>query len=244
MRKYDKYVIEVIHLNGNKQIRKADNPTSYNETISLYRKIKEETYNSNITINVVGISDEERGLIFSKKNSNTDNQQKDIKEMIDVLYETSTELQKKLDNIKDMADLANKRKSNLEHLLVEAIDAEILTEDEKIKIFDEMRETVLTRRDYKILDSIRASTESDLSLVVRKIKQISNAYDKCINKNTNILNELISDNNTKHNHVVREYEYRNHKERINLMKQLQGKYDRIVNIEDRKVLACYNKCGA
>ncbi len=246
MRKYDKYVIEIIHLNGNKQIRKADNPESYNETISLYHTIKEETYNDNITINVIGISDEERGIIFSKKNSSTDNQQKDIKEMIDVLYETSLELQKRLNNVKDMVDLTNKRRSNLEHLLIEAIDAETLTEGEKVKIFDEMRETVLTRRDYKILDSIRLSTKNDLSLIINKTKSISRTYDQCIKVSSNIIDELINneDSKLKETHLVKEYEYKNHKERINLMKQLQGKYDKIVNLEDKNTLACYNKCTA
>ncbi|MGJ0846566.1 hypothetical protein ACR77J_07750 [Tissierella praeacuta] len=244
MRKYDRYVIEIIHLNGGKQIRKAEDSSDYRSTISLYREIKENSYNSNTTINLVGISDSERGLIFTKRNSAADNQKKNIKELIDIIHETSIELNQQLKNISDMVDLSNKRKNGLEHLLVEAVDTECLTEEQKIDIFNQMRETILTRRDYKILDSIRQQTQKDIGLILKLIKQVSNTYDETIKINANILKELIENDDTKYKevHLIREYEYKNHKERINLMSQLKGKYDRIANLEDRKVLACYNKC--
>ena len=244
MKKYDKYVIELIHLNGNKQIKKADNPKCYNATISLYREIKDSMYNNNVTINVVGISDSERGIIFTKKNSTTDNQRRNIKELIDVILESSTELKQQLSNIRDMVDLSNKRKNGLEHLLIEAIDTEVLTTEEKLRIFDEMRENVLTRRDYKILDGIRIDVYSDVTAIVEMITKTSNTYDSRIVKNSSIIQELIQNENTEYKdvHLIREYEYRTQKERIGLMSQLKSKYDKIINMEDKKVLACYNKC--
>lgn len=244
MRKYNKYVIEVIHLNGNKQIRKAENSSCYRSTIKLYREIKETLYNSNVTINLIGISDSERGLIFTKKNSSTDDQRKNIKELIDTIFEASSELNQQLKKISDMVGLSNKRKNGLEHLLVEAVDTECLTVEQKIDIFNQMRETILTRRDYKILDNIRQKTEKDIELIIEKIIKISDAYDNSIETSVSILKELIENENTgyKDVHLIKEYEYKDHKDRINLMKQLEKKYDRIVNVDEKKVLACYNKC--
>jgi hypothetical protein len=44
MKKFNNYVIEIIHLNGNKQIKKADDPSSYKKTMSLYKKNKRRNF--------------------------------------------------------------------------------------------------------------------------------------------------------------------------------------------------------
>ena len=150
----------------------------------------------------------------------------------------------KLNHIKDTYSLIEKKKSNIEHLFIEAIDAETITNEEKIKIFDNIREITLERRDYKILNNIRELIHKDVIKISKMFEEMLDIYNTNINKNKNILNELIYNENTKlkNVHLIREYPYKNHKERINLTKQLKPKYDKIVDVPERKVLACYNKC--
>lgn len=67
MCKYNTYAIEIIHLNGNKQLREADDNTSYKETLALYHDVKENYINKDVVINFMGYADNKQGIIFTKK---------------------------------------------------------------------------------------------------------------------------------------------------------------------------------
>ncbi len=56
MCKYNTYAIEIVHLNGNKQLREAEDNSSYNSTIALYNDIKEEYIARDVVINFVGLT--------------------------------------------------------------------------------------------------------------------------------------------------------------------------------------------
>lgn len=71
-------------------------------------------------------------------------------------------------------------------------------------------------------------------------------YEGIINTNTEISQDLIhnDDSRFRKTHVVREYPYKTFKEKSKLTNQLKDKYDKIIDLDDRNVLACYKKCVA
>lgn len=244
MRKYSNYIIEIIHLNGNKQIKKCNNTSCYKSTLSLYKETRENYAGKNVTINFVGISEEERCIIFSKKNSRSEDNKKDIKTLIDDITILSSELSNKLREVSDMTSLIDKRKSNIEHLFIESINVDILDDNKKIDVFNQLREITLERRDYKILNQIKSAIINEVKDIIKLSDFISKEYDRIIQTHTNISESLITDENShlKDTHVVKEYAYKNFKERMNLMNQLKPKYDKIVHDDVNKKLLCYNKC--
>lgn len=247
-RKYDRYVVEIIHLNGNKQIKKNDNPESYTSMINFYKIIKNEymNYEGVVKINFVGISDYERKIIFTKKNSIIEENSKNIIDLLNIIVNASDKLHSVLENANKKINVMNKEKSNIEHLLIESINAEEISDEDKLKTFNKLREITLKRRDYKILNDVRLKLNCNLNLIKTKSKDMLKEYENIINTNTQISQDLIHNEDSKFRktHVVREYPYKTFKEKNTLTNQLKNKYDKIIDLSDRSVLACYKKCVA
>lgn len=245
MCKYNTYAIEIIHLNGNKQLREAEDNTSYNSTIALYHEVKEQYIDKDVVINFVGLTVEnEQGLIFSKKNTIIEGERKSIKNLMTTILEASKQLQEQYRIIGDKESYYDKKKSNIDHLFIEAVDIEELTDEEKINIFNEIRDVNLMRRDYKILNNIRANTHNDVNYIVQKAQNILNEYDKHIQKNSNKLKDLIKrDAKRTEVHLIKEIPYKDFKDRMKIMNEITKDYDKVIHFPERKVIACYNKCG-
>lgn len=244
MCKYNSYAIEIVHLNGNKQLREAEDNTSYKDTMTLYNKVKEEYIDHCVTINFVGLTkDNEQKIIFSKKSSIIEGEKRNIEDLILTILEASKQLQEQYKIIKNKIAYYDKKKSNIDHLLVEAVDVETITDEEKVRIFDEIREINLIRRDYKILNTIREKTHSDVNYIVQKAQYIANEYNKNIQHNSRKLTDLINrEPKSTGIHLIREIQYKDSTDKIRLMREAEKKYDKVINFPERKVIACYNKC--
>lgn len=243
MCKYNTYAIEIIHLNGNRQLRETQNPESYKSTMSLYRQIKENYTDKDVIINFIGLREGEKKIFFTKKNNSFEEDNQNIKELIDTIYESSKELQKRFENIKNKVAIYDKKKSNIDHLLVEAVDVSQLTEEDKAKIFDKLREINLLRRDYKMLNNVRWKCQREINFLVQNSQKILNSYEKNIKINNGKLKDLIDrDGKQVKMHIVKEYPYKSFKHRMHLMKQVEKKYDRVINLSEQNKLVCYNKC--
>lgn len=245
MCKYNTYAIEIVHINGNRQLREAKDSFSYNSTISLYHDVKEKYISQDVIINFLGFTkDNEQGVIFSKRNTIIENERRSMKELMETIYEASKQLQELYKVISGKEDYYNKKKSNIDHLFIEAIDIDDFTEEEKAKVFDEIRDVNLMRRDYKILNGVKASTHTNLNYIVQKSKQILDKYNEHIDKNNNKLRSLINrDSEYIGVHLIKEIHYKDFQDRIKIMKRIEKQYDRVVHLPERNVLACYNKCG-
>ena len=62
MCKYNSYAVEIVHLNGNKQIKEAENNSDYNSTITLYHDIKEDYMDKDVTINFLGFTENDEQI--------------------------------------------------------------------------------------------------------------------------------------------------------------------------------------
>ena len=245
MRKYSNYAVEIVNLNGNRQIREADDSKNYNDTICLYHNIKEEYMNRDIAINFVGLTSEgEQGIIFTKKNTLIEDEKRNVRDLINTITEATKQLQEQYRVIADKMAYYDKKKSNIDHLFVEAVDIDSLTEEDKAEIFDEIREVNLMRRDYKILNSVRISTAQDLNYITQKSQNILKVYEKNIEINSGKLKDLINrSDNYSGVHLIKEISYRDEEERKTIVKMISKHYDKVVHLPERSVVACYNKCS-
>jgi len=246
MCKYNKYIVEVIHLNGNKEVIQNEKNTSYKATMQLYNRAKLDNEGKNVRINFVGLNDEEYKILFTKKFSVKDTTGNSIENLIKTLYETSNKLSEEFKNVIDRVGYIDKQKSRVEHLLIEAASSEHLTDETRIDIFNQFRSYLLERRDWKILSQIAINSKSQVNQIKDLIENVYDIYNTNISKHEEIIIDLMSDETEKSQykdvHLVRKYPYKNHKERINIVKQIEHKYHKIVHIPEEKVVACYNKC--
>ena len=69
-------------------------------------------------------------------------------------------------------------------------------------------------------------------------------YEKHIKNNSKKLKDLIKRSDDYSGvHLIKEFNYKDDKQKITIMKLVQNKYDRVIQFPERKVIACYNKCG-
>lgn len=244
MCKYNNYKIEVVHnLTKNKEVINSEDSTNYTNMISLYKKVKERFLSEDVIINFVGVNESEERIIFKKINNTNQVRSKKIKNLIDTIVECSEELEKEIRNVFSDKALLEKEKSNVRHLMIESIKADSIEDKTKIEAFDEFRSVLLKKRDLDIIHNICYLSNNDTKEIVKRINKISKTYDEKIRLSHKITLDLLEeDSKFRDTHMIKEYPYKNDKERINLMKQLQSKYDKIINNEDRKILSCYNKC--
>ena len=243
--KNKEYFIEITHkLTGNVEIIKAKQNASYKATLTKYKEAKQNYKGKNVDISLIGIVDDKTKVYFTKKcNPNEDVLEK-INTLIDTMENSAKELIDTLQQISDKASLLDKQKSNVQHLMIESVNAYTLSESDKIKAFDEYRKFYLERRDIKQLFYLYKALNKDVSELYSRICSVRNGYESQIDFNTKITLDLIENENSEYKdvHLIREYPYDNFKQRLNLMKQLDKKFDKIINDVDNNKLLCYNKC--
>ena len=106
--------------------------------------------------------------------------------------------------------------------------------DEKLKIINELEEVRHNRRINK--NEARklqlVYSKANIQEIIDKFNQIKIPIDT---KDYEYINGDLEEQ------MIKEIKYNSEKQRINLMKQIEGKYKKIINDEVRKVLICYNK---
>jgi hypothetical protein len=142
-----------------------------------------------------------------------------------------------------MLDLVNKEKSNFEHKHFEFVELEDLVDEYKIEKFDEYRSLLLRRRNIKDEAINLKNVKEQLNIIIentdRLHKRTRGFIDKAILSTESAITNTVPEELDKQ--VVKEIPYNNFKERINLMKQLQPKYDKIIVKDEENKLICYNK---
>lgn len=242
-KKYDTYAIEVIHMNGNRFVKEAEDNTSYNKTMTLYRKVKEDYMSENVTIDFIGYTEDEKGSIFTKRSTTIAQEERNIEDLVLCIVEATEQLQDQFEQVSEKIGYYDKEKSNIEHLMIEGSDVDDMTEQDKVKVFNKLRKNSLLRRDYKILQSLRAITKGDISQIESLSNSLMEKYNKTIVSNSRLTEKIIQrDQRAIDRHLIKRIPYQNDKQRLNTMKQIKGKYSKVINLSDEKVLACYNNC--
>jgi len=241
-------MIQVNYLNGNKENieyinNRPVNTSSYKEMMKVYKEVKEQYANLCISIDFVGITeDEQLNVLFTKKMINEENIENSF-ELIEQLNDIVNKLNTKAKESQDLLSLVDKEKSVFEHKYIEFAELEDLVDEYKIEKFDEYRSLLLKRRVIKDEAINLKNVKEQLDIIIenteRLYKRTVGYLNKAIECTESSITQTVPEDLDKQ--IVKEIKYNNFKERINLMKQLEHKYDKIINIEEENKLVCYNK---
>ena len=256
-RKYVNYKIEVTYLNGDKEVinNKEMDKSSYKEMLELYRETKEhyESENMCVKIDFIGVSeDRELNILWTKeiinreefnvverakevKQSDVLNIIKNIKDNLDILKEKSKFLAENLGTQDKKRDLLNHK--------IENCDSD--NPEVKLEIFNELQLVLNERRkvknDLKYIKILKSNIKSENI----RMETIYNIIDEFIDRTEYMENKTydFSDENIE-DKLCKTYKYKNFKEKINMMKQLEQskKYDKITIDESKMEIYAYTKC--
>ena len=237
--RYKRYVIELVYLNGNKEI--VDNMYNYTQAMCQYKQLKVNNQNKFTEINFVSIKGNTKNILFTKKYKRESNQS--ILELLDTLNTTLSHLETKQKNIGDQISLIDKRKNVFEHKFIEFVDINNLSDIDKSRLFDEYRRILLERRELKNEFANLQMTKPELDSIITNNKKLyektKNHVNKTIMDTNNMIQDIVPENVNRQ--IMTEFKYKNHKERVKLEKELKLKYDKVFNDESRLTLICYNK---
>ena len=253
-RKYIRYNIKFEYLDGHFRIAAIDetkyDKTKYKSMIDFYHNVLNTYKLKNVDkIRFQGIDKNNQIHVFftkeianekdldENKYTSMDNMEI-LKEMLDLI---STLNAREVNDMKDMKSIWDKKQDILLHQMENFDLAEFNEEiklEEKIKLFDQMQNIRKERR--KLKNDIGTLTDIKHKVNLDDLKNNLNEIFKRrvgrITKARFLTDELIEEL-----HIMKEVDYKNNKERIAYMKQLQNKYDKVVNDEPHRKLICYNR---
>ena len=240
---YKSYKIRVINENGERYIKLNGNvdTTSYSTMTKYYHMTKHKHQDEDCKVEMVGAYDDGTigSIIFSKTFCKEIIEDKDLlkstDEIVDEIKSLLEILDRKNEYHNNMKGAFDKKQDILLHK-IETIKSLNVSEEalieEKLKIINDLEEVRHNRRLHKNENRKLQSLYSKIN-----IQEIINKFSQKIPsdiKNYEYIDGELEDQ------MMKEIKYKSDKQRINIMKQINGKYKRIVNDETRKVLMCYN----
>lgn len=149
-RKYEKYQIEVVYLNGDKETLKLAgiNTNSYTKMIEVYKNVKEKYSDEAKEIKFLGVTkDDQLEILFTKEFKNKINTYLD-KDFIDIAHEVAEKfnlLSKKLTHDEKMMSAMDKKIDVILHRLRLFKG----NNEKKIELFNLLQELEIKRTYYK-----------------------------------------------------------------------------------------------
>lgn len=247
--KYRRYKIIVNYLNGNKEEieyinNKPIDTSNYKEMMKVYKEVKEQYINLCTSIDFFGITeDEQLTIIFSKQNKTDEVNSENSFELIEKLNDIVNKLKQKSKEAQNLLCLVDKEKSVFEHKYIEFAELEDLVDEYKIEKFDEYRSLLLRRRVIKDEAINLKNVKEQLDIIIentdRLHKRTQGYINKAILSTESSIAQKVPEELDKQK--TTEYPYKDFKDRINIMKQLEHKFEKIVNVPEENKLVCYNK---
>jgi hypothetical protein len=164
-------------------------------------------------------------------------------ELIERLKEVVNKLNKKAEIAEDLLDLISKERTSYEHKYIEFVELEDLTDEYKIATFDELRRILLKRRVIKN-ETVNLKNNKDVINNIidntNKLHMRTHEYiDKVILSTESSITQTVPEEFDTQN--IKEYPYKTDKQRIGIMRDIEHKFDKIINLENEKKLVCYKR---
>lgn len=252
-RKYTEYHILVKYLNNTKEEINYStvDKSSYKEMLKLYNETKEQLKDECVTIEFCGKTEDDKlEIMFDKKIINPEIMQK--KEIIDRACSSDTEiilnnLVKAIDDLNMhrsyvgiQVGITSKKQDMLLHKIEHTRDCSL---EDKIKMFNELQEIRIERRKAKtgvtLLDNVFEKF-SENNIILKHVENIIKGNVDYIKKQEEKIVVIKDTKMAEQFKIMKEVPYRSFKERINLQKQLQGKYDKVFFDDVKMIITCYN----
>lgn len=244
-RMYESYKLKISDDDGERYIKinKNVDTSNYKEMIKFYNELKKRNEEKSCTIHFLGVDKNKiENIMFSKEYKKEVNNDKELltttDEIVGDIKHLLGLLERKKDYHHDMRSVLDKKNNIALHKIENIRLFEGSKEDlikEKIKIFDEMDKIIEERRTHK--------EELKKLSTLRKIIDLDNIIDNFNRVNIPIDEtdyKYLTDEVIEEKKILKEYTYRNDKERLNIMKQIENKYSKIVNDSVNNKLICYN----
>ena len=259
VRKYEYYDIKVTNIE-NSSIEKISilndekvDKANYKQMLEVYRGIKEDYKNQNVIIDFYGVSnDSTMNILYEKRfdiisNSNELNADDNMISLCEQLNYVCDKINNKQKQISNQKAIYDKRQDILLHQLenLQRKNLYELNEQEKenmLKIAIDIQDIRNQRREVKnessVFDSLRSRG------LITKINNLNNQIHKICFSKIEQLNDTMKkckQGNEKKLNKYEEIPYKDFKDRIRIMKEMQNKFDAVRYDESKKVVFCYDK---
>lgn len=258
-RKYQEYSIKITYLNGDTEDinYKGINTSSYKDMLNIYKDVKEEYKNESVIIDFIGKTENgELGILFQKKIINKDAELKEyaekvvnteIEDIIKDIYNSFKLLNDKRKFTYEQIGIYNKKQDVLLHK-IESFEND-LGDELKISIFDSLKELRECRRKLKndinkcvaFNGMLCSCKEIEDKLTTEKMEEILQKSIESINKINNKQYEYLSDEKAEELKIVKRVSYKNFKDRVKKINQLQKEYQKVYYDNSKMEIICYNK---
>jgi hypothetical protein len=245
-RKYQYYVIQVKYHNGdteelNTAKAKEDiNKSSYKEMLKVYNEVKELYEDKECDISFCGVGqDGNLGIMFTKECKKEKEKVKDFNYIVSLLEKVKKTYEVREDYVKTNYGLLDKKIDIILHKIEHSNEEYSL--ENKVKDFDNIKDLRIQRRSIKeeqaLQDIIRDSN------IMNTIKKILVHTEK-LNKKIETTKQRIEnrDEKVERNLQVQEFDYKNFKDRMRIMQEIQKQFNKITYDDNKKKIYAYNKC--
>lgn len=248
-RKFEKFMLEIEMLNGETKEMKsgAYDSKSYKQMMRFYKLLVKQYQNEDCKIKFKGITKDGSTSCFFVKEIKTE----DSEEQREIMKYDSHSVENIIEDIKKNYDMLLKKKEIADNRLMivnKKIDVILHNlesdfykdKDERKRAFENIvllrkqrrackNDSVIIRdlNNQKLLNMINVDKVDGALELVKKVEEIRSNKTK-----------LAKENGYKHD--IKEYRYKNDKERLILSKQLGSKFDRVVLDEAKMMIVCYN----
>lgn len=235
-RKYEKYQIEVVYLNGDKETLKLAgiNTNSYTKMIEVYKNVKEKYSDEAKEIKFLGVTkDDQLEILFTKEFKNKINTDLD-KDFIDIAHEVAEKfnlLSKKLTHDEKMMSAMDKKIDVILHRLRLFKG----NNEEKIELFNLLQELEIKRTYYKNQHLLEKEFLDKYKNVDMNFIHIRNIF-KSVKHKENKLKELTFEV-AKEKNVYEEKIVKNKKKDVEAMKKV---YNNVYYNEGNNICYGYN----
>lgn len=252
-RKYYKYSVIIEFLNGDKENINYEEEKSrnYSEMLELYRQTKEQYKDECVTISFCGITEDNKiNVLFEKCIVNKEELK--IKEEADEIANSSgqdvlLELKEIINKIQRYRGYINGQEGvydKKQDILLHKIESNKLENiEDEIRMMRELKQLRLNRRKVKINSRIIDRFFNKLSSKKIVLNNICDMIDLIIKEENTTQGKIVplTDEKVEEFKIAKILRFKNFKERLNMMKQLQPKYDKVVYDDSRMEITCYNK---
>lgn len=251
-RKYNYYDIKVVsNLDGSTENismlneEKVDK-SNYKQMLEVYREIKEQYKNENVTIDFMGVADDSTIKVMWNKEYNLCNKKETIFDICDELNEVVQKFKTNKEESQNLLGAYNKKEDIELHKLdnLEKKNEYELTKQERnnlLKIAINLQAIRSDRRcnknEQQLIGSlININAWSKLFSLNNIIQQ---KKDKFIKKNNKIKQAYLQNKIDNHK-MYKEVCYKDFKDRIQIMQKLQKQFKKVKYDEKRRVCIGYN----
>lgn len=238
-RKYKKYVVFTVSPKGN-EIRieyPEDDEIDYFKMVNHFNEIKQEyTYNKKTVLK--GITEDNDYEIIYENINNEFNIDADTTQLLGQMFMIIEELKRRNKSMSKKMSEFDLAKDELEHD-IEGYENVSLDNEEKIKLFDKLREIRLERRKFKTDSKLVTlfNNQIDVSEFLFKIGNIINVARE---RNGELdTGQKVKKSDLKEidpNCKIIEYDKKKCKEKKRMIKQLKYKYKIIDDVENSRLL--------